>query len=105
MDNRELFQKTADGYDCEQVERYVAALKIEYKKVFDYAKAAEANNEKLKSICRTLSEENKAFKASGASPSSADADYVSVLERADKISRLGEEIEKEISALRAALAK
>ncbi len=65
MDTKELFEISANGYDCEQVEQYVALLKAQYKKLFDYAKATEGNNEKLKKICRALSDENKALKASG----------------------------------------
>ena len=63
MENKDLFQKVQNGYNCEQVEQYIAVLKAEYKKVFEYAKATESNNEKLKKICRSLSDENKALKA------------------------------------------
>ena len=93
MDNKELFERSANGYDCEQVEQYVSLLKAQYKKVFDYAKATEANNEKLKKICLSLSDENKKLKASAAN-AAAPADS-----GAEKIIRLSKEIEKEAAAL------
>ena len=40
---------------------YLVYFKTKYKKVFEYAKATESNNEKLKKICRALSEENKDY--------------------------------------------
>lgn len=95
MDNKELFERSADGFDCEQVEQYITILKAQYKKVFDYAKATEANNEKLKKICRALSDENKALKA--ASPVNSDSDDSGV----DKILRLSREITKEAEAISA----
>ena len=104
MENKDLFQRTSDGYNCEQVEQYITVLKTEYKKVFEYAKATEANNEKLKRICRALSDENKALKASGASPVSVSADP-SVIESVEKIAKLSEEISKENAALRAKISK
>lgn len=104
MENKDLFQRTSDGYNCEQVEQYITVLKTEYKKVFEYAKATEANNEKLKRICRALSDENKALKASGASPAAASADP-SVIESVEKIAKLSEEISKENAALRAKISK
>lgn len=100
MDNKDLFQKVNDGYKCDEVEQYINVLKAEYKKVFEYAKATEANNEKLKKICRALSDENKAFKANGATanaPVSSDAD---IIESIEKIAKLSEEIAKENAALR-----
>ena len=104
MENKDLFQRTSDGYNCEQVEQYITVLKTEYKKVFEYAKATEANNEKLKRICRALSDENKALKASGASPTAVSADP-SVIESVEKIAKLSEEISKENAALRAKISK
>ncbi len=107
MDNKDLFQKAAEGYNCSQVEQYITQLKTEYKKVFEYAKATEANNEKLKRICRQLSEENKALKAGGAAPVAAatqDTDPA-IIESFDKINKLIEEIVKESAALRAKISK
>lgn len=105
MENKDLFQRTSDGYNCEQVEQYITVLKTEYKKVFEYAKATEANNEKLKRICRALSDENKALKASGASPAAASSADPSVIESVEKIAKLSEEISKENAALRAKISK
>ena len=104
MENKDLFQRTSDGYNCEQVEQYITVLKTEYKKVFEYAKATEANNEKLKRICRALSDENKALKSSGASPAAVSADP-SVIESVERIAKLSEEISKENAALRAKISK
>ena len=105
MENKDLFQKVQNGYNCEQVEQYITVLKAEYKKVFEYAKATEANNEKLKKICRALSDENKAFKANGAvAPEGAAAD-ASILESVEKIAKLSEELAKENAALRSKIVK
>lgn len=104
MENRDLFQKAQNGYNCEQVEQYINVLKTEYKKVFEYAKATEANNEKLKKICRSLSDENKALKANGnaAAPVAADSALVESLNR---IAALSEDIAKESVAIREKLSK
>lgn len=93
MDNKELFERSPDGYDREQVEQYVSLLKAQYKKVFDYAKATEANNEKLKKICLSLSEENKHLKASGSAANTVNDSGV------EKIIRLSKEIEKEAASI------
>ncbi len=88
MENMDLFVKVPEGYDCDQVNQYIIMLKAEYKKVFDYAKGVEANNEKLKNICRSLSEENKALKANGATaaPVANNAQAVAKIEAlADEI--------------------
>lgn len=105
MENKELFQKTAEGYNCAQVEQYITVLKTEYKKVFEYAKAVEANNEKLKKICRSLSDENKALKAGGAAVSAAPAADATLLASIDRITKLSEEIAKENAALRSKISK
>ncbi len=93
MENMDLFVKVADGYDCDQVNQYIIMLKAEYKKVFDYAKGVEANNEKLKNICRSLSEENKALKASGATAAPCAAN---VADSIAKIEKLAAEITAEV---------
>ena len=106
MENKDLFQKVAEGYNCLHVEQYITQLKAEYKKVFEYAKATEANNEKLKKICRQLSEENKALKAGGVAPvAAARAADPAVLASFEKINKLSEEIIKENAALRAKISK
>lgn len=101
MENKDLFQKSQNGYNCEQVEQYINVLKTEYKKVFEYAKATEANNEKLKKICRSLSDENKALKAGGAAP----VDHSVLLESVKHIIELSEEITAEKNSLAAYLTK
>ncbi|MBR2732382.1 MAG: hypothetical protein IKD72_10415, partial [Clostridia bacterium] len=73
MENNNLFQIAENGYNCADVDQYISVLKAEYKKVFDYAKGVEANNEKLKKICRKLNDENKALKEGGAVPAAAPA--------------------------------
>ena len=72
METKDLFERSPDGFNCEQVEQYITILKTQYKKVFDYAKTTEANNEKLKKICKILSEENKALKAAKADKTTED---------------------------------
>lgn len=102
MENKDLFQRVQDGYSCEQVEQYINVLKAEYKKVFEYAKATEANNEKLKNICRSLSEENKALKAAGTVPSASSDELTASVER---IAALCEDLTKENAALYALISK
>lgn len=104
MENKDLFQKAQEGYNCEQVEQYIDALKAEYKKVVEIAKATDATNKKLKKICASLSEENKAYKAGAAAPATAEtnSDIVSSIE---KIASLCEEIAKENAALHSKISK
>ena len=107
MENKDLFQKSAEGYNCAQVEQYINVLKTEYKKVFEYAKATESNNEKLKRICRQLSDENKALKAGGATANatSAPAADPAILASIERIMKLSDEITKENAALLAKISK
>lgn len=108
MENKELFQIAAEGYNCAQVEQYITVLKTEYKKVFEYAKAVEANNEKLKKICRSLSDENKALKAGGAASApavAAPSADPALLASIDKIMKLSEELAKENVILRSKISK
>ncbi|MBQ8016115.1 MAG: hypothetical protein IJ264_08040 [Clostridia bacterium] len=109
MENKDLFQKVSEGYNCEQVEQYINVLKTEYKKVFEYAKATEANNEKLKKICRSLSDENKALKATGAvaaapaAPApSADA---ALAESVNRLAQLTASLAKEAETIKSIIAK
>ena len=110
MENKDLFQKAQNGYNCDQVEQYINALKAEYKKVVEVAKATDATNKKLKKICQSLSEENKALKASGAAapavqaetPADSNSDTIASIE---KIAALCEEIAKENAALFSKISK
>ena len=104
MENKDLFQRAENGYNSEQVEQYINVLKAEYKKVFEYAKATEANNEKLKKICRSLSDENKALKANGVAAAPAAAD-TALVESINRIAALSEDIAKESAAIREKLSK
>ena len=106
MDNKALFNIESAGYNKAEVERYVSTLKEEYKKVYEYAKSTEANNEKLKKICRALSEENKALKANGAvaaAPAAAPASNAAAVEAAEKMSALIAALSKENEILKAKL--
>ncbi len=93
MESKELFELSPNGYDCEQVEQYIALLKAQYKKLFDYAKATEANNEKLKNICRSLSNENKALKAATVTAAPVESGV-------ERIISLSKEIVKEAETLK-----
>lgn len=95
MENKQLFQISENGFDCDQVDQYITLLKNEYKKVYEYAKAVESNNDKLKAICRSLSDENKALKASGCKAKASEK-----LSGIDKIEKLNEEIANEIKSMR-----
>ncbi len=102
MESKDLFQIVENGYSCEQVEKYISVLKAEYKKIFEYANVTKENNEKLKNICRSLSEENKSLKANGSVAAEADDSVVEVIE---KISALCEELAKENAALHKLISK
>lgn len=103
MENKELFQIVQNGYNCEQVEQYINALKAEYSKVVEIAKATDATNKKLKKICASLSEENKAFKAGDTvSVASEENDVAANIE---KIVALCDEIAKENEILRSKISK
>ena len=62
METKDLFRREADGYSREDVETYIAQVKAEYKKIYEYATKLKSDNDKLKKIARALSEENKALK-------------------------------------------
>ena len=95
MDTKDLFEKCSEGFDCDQVEQYINILKTQYKKVFEYAKVTESNNEKLKKICKALADENKALKAAAAAPVAAPVNS----ERAENIIKLSKEITAESEKL------
>lgn len=104
MESKDLFRREENGYNVADVEKYIDTLKTQYRKVFEYAKKNEADNEKLKRICRKMSEENKALKASGAVagavPDSSDA-----IESVEKIARLCAALSAENAALKEKLSK
>ncbi len=102
MESKALFRTEDQGYCREDVEKYIDRLKAEYKKVFEYAKATEATNEKLKNFCRTLSDENKALKANGAA-AATPASNAEAIESAEKISSLITALSREAEALKAKL--
>jgi len=102
MENRALFNTESAGYNRAEVEKYVSTLKEEYKKVYEYAKSTEANNEKLKKICRALSDENKALKANGAA-AAAPAANTAAAEAAEKMSALIAALAKENEILKSQL--
>ena len=64
-----------------------------------------AEIEKLKKICRQLSDENKALKADGAAPAAAQAADPAVIASVEKIKMLSEEIIKENAVLRSKISK
>ena len=92
MENKELFKVVPNGYNCADVEQYIDRLKAEYKKVFEYAKNVEANNEKLKKICRALNEDNKALKANGAVAAPATPVSVDLLEELTSLDKLSAQL-------------
>lgn len=104
MENKDLFQKVQNGYNCDQVEQYINALKAEYKKVVEIAKATDATNKKLKKICSSLSEENKALKA-GVPAAAECTDDTNVISSVEKIAALCDEIAKENDVLRSKISK
>lgn len=106
MDNKDLFRREENGYNTADVEKYINTLKTEYRRVFEYAKKNETDNEKLKRICRKMSEENKALKASGATfAAAAPADNSAAMESVEKIARLCAALSAENAALKAKLSE
>ena len=106
MDNKDLFRREENGYNTADVEKYINTLKTEYRRVFEYAKKNETDNEKLKRICRKMSEENEALKASGATvAAAAPADNSAAMESVEKIARLCAALSAENAALKAKLSE
>lgn len=106
MDNKDLFRREENGYNTADVEKYINTLKTEYRRVFEYAKKNETDNEKLKRICRKMSEENKALKANGATvAAAAPADNSAAMESVEKIARLCAALSAENAALKAKLSE
>ncbi len=101
MENKSLFRKAPEGYNCEDVERYINSLKAEYKKVYEYAKASEQNNEKLKKICIALSNENKALKSVSVSEEAS----TEAAQSAEKIAELSAELSSQAASLKEKLVK
>lgn len=101
METKNLFRIAQDGYNCEDVEQYISALKKEYKKIYEYAKAIGSNNEKLKKICLALSNENKNLKST-IEGSSVESDLISDVEN---IASLSEKLSTESAALKAKISK
>ncbi|MBR4726514.1 MAG: hypothetical protein IK080_01350 [Clostridia bacterium] len=103
METNNLFQTVENGYNCADVDEYISVIKAEYKKVFDYAKGVEANNEKLKKICRALNDENKALKANGAVAAPAAAPVavgVDLLEELTALDKIGAQLAAVTGAIR-----
>lgn len=99
MENKNLFRIDNEGYRCEDVEKYIDALKAEYKKVFEYAKNTESTNEKLKKICRALQDENKNLKsAAPASAAHSEASANNVSADFAKIAGLAKQLSDEIAS-------
>ena len=48
METKDLFRREADGYSREDVETYIAKVKAEYKKIYEYATKLKSDNDKLK---------------------------------------------------------
>ena len=42
MENSKLFQVCEQGYNCSQVDEYIAAVKKEYKKLYEYSKKIDS---------------------------------------------------------------
>lgn len=105
MESKDLFRREENGYNVADVEKYIDTLKAQYRKVFEYAKKNETDNEKLKRICRKMSEENKALKASGAVAGAVSGDNSDVLESVEKMARLCDALRVENAALKDKLSK
>ncbi len=81
MENSKLFQVCEQGYNCTQVDEYIAAVKSEYKKLYEYSK-------KLDSAVKEQREKSAA-----------------VVEENEKLTQQSAEREKKILELETALSK
>lgn len=127
MENTKLFQVASQGYNCTQVDKYIAALKGEYKKLYEYSKnldssarqqrekisALTAENEKLsqqaaekeKKILELETALSKTGRASEATEGvDRSAEYDALLQSVSTMQMLSEEVVRENKELRARLA-
>lgn len=116
MENSKLFQMSEQGYNCSQVDEYIASLKSEYKKLYDYAKkldsdskhqqekllAAQAEAERL-STELTLAQSVPAAQQS-AGPAETAPEYEALIKSVNTMTILSEEVVRENQELRAKLA-
>ena len=81
----DLFTRAENGYNCEEVEKYIDLLKAEYKKLYEHAKSKDEENKKLVKICKALNEKVKNSEAGSAELKPA-GDYAELFELIDKLS-------------------
>ncbi|MBQ6264117.1 MAG: DivIVA domain-containing protein [Clostridia bacterium] len=59
MENSKLFQVCEQGYNCSQVDEYIAAVKSEYKKLYEYSKKLDISVKELREKSASVVEENE----------------------------------------------
>ncbi len=129
MENKKLFQVCEQGYNCSQVDEYIAAVKSEYKKLYEYSKKLDSAVKEQREKSAAVVEENEKLtqqsaerekkileletalsKAKGASEKTAapvseekNAEYEALLKSVSTMQLLSEEVVRENRELRAKL--
>ncbi len=129
MENSKLFQVCEQGYNCSQVDEYIAAIKSEYKKLYEYSKKLDTTVKEMREKTAAVVEENEKLtqqtaerekklleletalsKAKGtaekeSAPASEDrsAEYEALLKSVSTMQILSEEVVRENKELRAKL--
>ena len=129
MENSKLFQECEQGYNCSQVDEYIAAIKSEYKKLYEYSKKLDTTVKEMREKTAAVVEENEKLtqqtaerekklleletalsKAKGtaekeSAPASEDrsAEYEALLKSVSTMQILSEEVVRENKELRAKL--
>ena len=131
MENSKLFQVCEQGYNCSQVDEYIAAVKKEYKKLYEYSKKLDSTAKELREKSAAVVEENEKLtqqsaerekkileletalsKAKGAAEKAAapepvaqdrSAEYEALLKSVSTMQILSEEVVRENKELRAKL--
>lgn len=104
MEPKNKFSVVDNGYSFDEVDAYIERVKTEYKKMHEFAKVTEANNNKLKNLCIALRDENNRLKAEAANAAPAAEEVKAIpegtMEIIEKIGSLIAEIAKESDSLK-----
>ena len=103
MENSKLFQVSEQGYNCSQVDSYIASIKTEYKKLYEYSRGFDAKIKEKDSEISALKEENarlaENFEKCKQAAANVEAAYNKAKEEALAAGNKAEELEKKLASL------